>query len=128
MAQFSSEEVEHRCSALSVDVFLLEFSSQFFLVLVSDHLEEVQVPVQRLVFVFSQLFNYRLDPKHQELVPEVEPELQSDLTRSVIEHCVDKGHYGCLQRQIILVDSKVFVQVVYYALKPCPLGMILLKV
>lgn len=33
-------------------------------------------PVQRGVFVFSQLINDRLDAQHQKLVPEVEPELQ----------------------------------------------------
>lgn len=33
-------------------------------------------PVQRGVFVLSQLIDDRLDAQHQKLVPEVEPELQ----------------------------------------------------
>lgn len=50
------------------------------------------------------------------------------MTWSIVQHRVYKRHYGSLKRQIILVDSKVLVEVVDDRLKTRAFGIILLKV
>lgn len=65
VTELPSQEIEHGGRALGVDVFLLELPGEFLLVLVAHHLEEVEMPVERLVLVLPQFLDDRLDAEHQ---------------------------------------------------------------
>lgn len=65
VAEFPSQEVEHGGSALGVHVLLLELPGELLLVLVPYHFEEIEMSVERLVLVLSQLVDDGLDTEHQ---------------------------------------------------------------
>lgn len=58
----------------------------------------------------------------------MQPELERHLTRPVVEDGIDEGHDGRLQRQIVLVDAEILVEVVDDRLEARSLGMIPLEV
>lgn len=127
VAELPPQQIEHRGRALRVHVLLLKLPRQFLLVLVPDHVEEIQMPVQRLVLVLPKFLDNRLYAEHQQLVSEMQPELERDLARPVIQDSVDERHDRSLQGQIVLVDPEVLVQVVDNTLETRPFGMVLLK-
>jgi len=128
VTELSSQKIEHSTGAFGVHVLLLELPGELLFVLVPHHLEKVEVPVERLVLVLSQLVDDGLDAEHQQLVSQMQAELERHLARSVVEHCVDERHDRRLQRQIVLVDPKVLIEVVDYRLEARSLGMVPLEV
>lgn len=58
VAQFPSQQFEHAASTLGVNVLLVKPPRQLLLVLVANHLEEVDVTVQSFVFVFAEFLDY----------------------------------------------------------------------
>lgn len=128
VTELSSQEIEHRGRALRVYVLFLELPGKLLLVLVSHHLEEVKMPVERLVLVLPQLLDDRLDTEHQQLVSQMQPKLERHLAGPIVQHSVDERHDRRLQGQVVLVDAEIFVEVVDYTLEARSLGMILLEV
>jgi len=128
MTELPSQKIEHSAGAFGVYVFLFELPSELLFILIAHHLEEIEMPVERLVLVLPQLVDDGLDAEHQQLVSQMQPELERHLAGSVVEHGVDEWHDRCLQRQIVLVDPKVLIEVVDYRLEARSLGMVLLEV
>ena len=58
MTQLPPQQLKHGGRALSVDVLLVEPSSELPLIFIAHHLEELDVPIQRLVFVFSKFLDH----------------------------------------------------------------------
>lgn len=58
VAEFPPQQFEHSGSTLRVDVLLIEPSCKFPLIFVSNHLEELDVPVEGLVLVFSKFLDH----------------------------------------------------------------------
>lgn len=56
----------------------------------------------------------------------MQPELQTLLSRPVIQHGVHKGHDGCLQAQVVSVGPRASVQLVHDALEACSFACVLL--
>lgn len=58
VAELPPQQLEHGGGTLRVHVLLVEPPRQLALVLVANHLEELDVTVQGLVFVFTEFFDY----------------------------------------------------------------------
>lgn len=67
-----------------------------------------------------------LYPQHEQFVSKMQSELQALLSRSVVQDCVDEGHDGSLQTEVITVGSSTSVQLVHYALETSSFACILL--
>lgn len=80
------------------------------------------MPVQRFVFMRSQLIDDRLNAQHQELVAQMQPEFQILLTRSIVKDSVNERHNGRLKIHIIPVGSGGSIQIVDDALESSAFG------
>lgn len=128
VTEFPSQKIEHGSRALSIYVLLLELPGKLLLILVTHHLEEVEMPVESLVLVLPQLLDNRLNAEHQQLVSQMQSELERHLARPIVQHRVDERHDCRLQGQVVFVDTEVLVEIIDYTLEARSLGMILLEV
>ena len=117
VVELFANALEHGAGTFRIHVDLIESFGQLLLVIVADHFEKVQMPIERFVFAFPQLIDNRLNSQHEELVSQMKSELQVLHSGPVVEDCIDEGHDGRLDADVVSVLSGGAIEVVNYALE-----------